>query len=109
MSHLRPNSLLDLEELDIEGQGAVGRDAWDTLAAVGVVSGNGQSALATDGHASNADVPSLDDLALSELEGEWCPLLVCCVALSALMPCGLHFYGAHNLQSKTLPLSSLPM
>lgn len=61
-------ALFDLEQLDIKGQGAVGGDARQALRAVGQVGGNRQAALATDGHADNADIPALDDLALANLE-----------------------------------------
>jgi hypothetical protein len=40
------------------------------------VSGNRQSAFATDGHADNTNVPALDDLALADLERKGLALLV---------------------------------
>lgn len=40
------------------------------------MSGNRQSAFATDGHADNTDIPSLDDLALADLERKGLALLV---------------------------------
>jgi hypothetical protein len=40
------------------------------LGAVGQVGGNGESALTTDLHADETDVPALDDLAFSKTEGE---------------------------------------
>lgn len=73
-SHKDP--LLDLDELDIEDESAVGRDAGEGLAAVGEVGGNSQPTLATDGHAENTNVPALDDLTLANLEAERRALLV---------------------------------
>ena len=70
--------LLDLEKLDVEDKLAVGGNARQSLAAVGKMCGNGQTALATDGHAGNTDIPALDDLALTKLKGKWRSLLVCC-------------------------------
>lgn len=72
-------NLLDLEELDVEDQGAVGGDAGKGAAAVGVVGRDGEATLATDSHAGNTDVPALDDLTLAELEGERGTLLVSCI------------------------------
>ena len=72
--------LLDLEKLDVEDKLAVGGDARQSLAAVGKMCGNTQTTLATDGHAGNTDIPSLDDLTLAELEGKWGSLLVCCIS-----------------------------
>ena len=72
--------LFDLEKLDIKGQLAVGRDAGESLGAVGEGSGNGQATLASNGHADNTDVPTLDDLALANLEREGLALLVGCTA-----------------------------
>ena len=54
--------LLDLQHLDVEDQGAVGWNTRHRLAAIGKVCWDGQSALATNRHASNADVPTLDNL-----------------------------------------------
>lgn len=66
----------DLEQLDIKGERAVRRDAGQSLAAVGEAGRDGQATLATNGHADNADIPTLDDLALADLEGERLALLV---------------------------------
>jgi hypothetical protein len=71
--------LLDLEELDVEDERAVRRDPGDGAAAVGEVGGDGQAALTADGHAGNANIPPLDDLALADLEGERRALLVGCI------------------------------
>lgn len=69
---------LDLEELDIEDQCAVTGDAGHATGAVGKVSRDGQTTLAADGHADNTNIPALDDLALTGLEGERLALLVGC-------------------------------
>lgn len=105
---LEVDRLLHLEELNVEDQRAVGRDARKALAAVGEVGRNRQTALATNGHASNADIPALDDFTLSELKGEWGTLLVCCFHLS-VPDCCRKLPHEGNLPSKTLPFSSLPM
>lgn len=39
--------------------------------------GNRQTTLTTNGHASNANIPALDDFTLSQLERKWRALLVC--------------------------------
>ena len=44
-----------------------------------MVGGDGEATLTTDSHAGNTDVPTLDDLALTELEGEWRTPLVGCI------------------------------
>ena len=99
---------LDLEELHVEDERAVRRDAGNGPAAVGKVGGDGQAALTTDRHAENTDVPALDDLALADLEGERRALLVgYAVSVSfgpTPIPC-----SCGNLQSNTLPFWSLPM
>lgn len=69
-------SLLDLQQLDVEDKGAVGGNTRNGLAAVCQVCWDSESTLTTNRHTSNTDVPSLDDLAGSELEGEWLALLV---------------------------------
>lgn len=79
------HDLLDLEQLDVELQGAVGGDAGKTLGAVGKAGGDGQTTLAADSHALDADVPALDDLALASLEGEGLALLVGCGGELALI------------------------
>jgi hypothetical protein len=71
------HSLLDLQQFDVEDEGAVRGDARKGLAAVCEVCGDGQSSLSTNGHASNTDIPALDDLTSSELEHEWLTRLVC--------------------------------
>lgn len=74
--------LFDLEKLDVEDQGAVGRDARKSLAAVGKVSRNADSTLTTDSHASNTNVPTLNDLSGTKLEAERLALLVGCRMLA---------------------------
>lgn len=71
--------LLDLKELDVEDQSAVGGNAGKGTAAVGKVRGDGETTLTTNSHASNTDVPTLDHLTLAELEGERGTLLVGCI------------------------------
>ncbi|KAF1736493.1 hypothetical protein CRV24_002099 [Beauveria bassiana] len=68
--------LLDLEQLDVKGQRAVGGNAGQSLAAVGEIGGDSQATLATNRHADDTDVPALDDLALTNLEGKGLALLV---------------------------------
>lgn len=73
-----PRSLLDLQQLDVKGQLAVGGDAGHAARAVAQVGGDGQATLAADSHTDDTDVPALDDLALADLEGERLALLVGC-------------------------------
>lgn len=68
--------LLDLQQLDVKGQLRVSRDAGLRLAAVGKVCGNGETTLATNSHALDADIPALNDLATTGSEGERLALLV---------------------------------
>jgi hypothetical protein len=69
--------LLDLQKLDVEDESAVGGNTWHLLAAIGQVGGNGKSSFATNGHANDTNVPSINDLARTESEGECFALLVC--------------------------------
>ena len=68
--------LLDLEKLNVERQLAVARNAGERLRAVCELGGDRQTTLATNAHADDTDVPSLDDLAFADLEGERLALLV---------------------------------
>ena len=68
--------LLDLKKLDVEDEGAVAGDAGEGLAAVRHAGGDSKAPLSADGHAEDADVPALDDLALANLEAERLALLV---------------------------------
>lgn len=98
--------LLDLEKLDVKDQLAVGGDAGESLGAVGEVGGDGQATLAANGHADDANVPALDDLAAAGLEGERLALLVGCEMLALLNR--LEIFGG-NVPSNCLPFWSLPM
>jgi hypothetical protein len=69
--------LVDRDTLDVEDQVRVGGDVrGSTLLSIGHASGDGKAALTTGSHASDTDVPALDDLADTELEGERLTLLV---------------------------------
>lgn len=70
--------LFDLQQLDIEDQLRVAGDAGESLLAVRKVGGDGDAALTTDSHAGDTDIPTLDDLTLTQLEGERLALLVGC-------------------------------
>jgi len=74
--------LLDFQHFDVEDQGAVSWNTRHGLAAIGQVCWDGQSALAADGHASNADIPTLNNLPGSELERKWFALRVCFMFIS---------------------------
>lgn len=74
--------LFDLKELDVEDQLRVTRDAGKSLLAVGEMGRDRDATLSTDSHASNTDVPALDDFALTELEAERLALLVGCTEMS---------------------------
>lgn len=69
-------NLFDLKELDIKDQLRVSRDARESLLAVCEVRRNRDATLSTNGHASNTDVPALDDLTLAKLEAERLALFV---------------------------------
>lgn len=68
--------LLDLQKLDIEDERAIRGDTGDALASVCKVGGDCETTLTADRHAHDTDVPALDDLALTDLEGERRTLLV---------------------------------
>lgn len=53
--------LLDLQQLDIEDQSAVSWNAGLSFASVCEVCWNGKSSLATDSHASDTNIPSLNN------------------------------------------------
>lgn len=61
----REQHLLDLQHLNVEDKRAVGWNARHRLAAIGLACGDSQSAFATNRHTSNANIPTLDDLAVS--------------------------------------------
>lgn len=69
-------NLLDLQRLDIEDERGVRRNVAHVLAAVGEVRGNGDSPLAANLNALDADLPALDDFTGAQLEAEWLALLV---------------------------------
>jgi hypothetical protein len=69
--------LTDRDALDVEDQVRVGGNVRGrTLLAVCERSGDGEATFTTGGHTCDTDVPALDDLADTELEGEWLALLV---------------------------------
>lgn len=98
--------LADRNALDVEDQVRVGGNVrGSTALAVRKSGGDGEATLAAGRHASDTDVPALDDLADTELEGERLALLVgwrivSCVSVRV---------EAGYSQSKTLPFFSLPM
>lgn len=80
-NHRHETRLLDLKKLDVEDESAVAGDAREGLAAVRHAGGDRKAPLAADGHAKDADVPALDDLALADLEAERLALLVGCAKI----------------------------
>jgi hypothetical protein len=69
--------LADRDALDVEDQVRVGGNVrGSTTLAVRKSGGDGEATLATGRHASDTDVPALDDLTDTELEGERLALLV---------------------------------
>jgi len=69
--------LADRDALDVEDQVRVrGNVRGSTTLAVRKSGGDGETTLATGCHASDTDVPALDDLANAELERERLALLV---------------------------------
>lgn len=78
-THSCLTGLVDRDALDVEDQVGVGGNVrGSTALAVGHGSGDGEATLAAGGHASDTDVPALDDLADAELEGKGLALLVGC-------------------------------
>ena len=97
------SSLLDLEELDVEDKLRVGRNAGESLLAVCERRRDGDATLTTDSHAGDTNVPALDDLATSELEGERLALLVGVEDLAVLELADVaHSDGVTALGSNTL-------
>lgn len=68
--------LFDLKTFNIKDQLRVGRNTGESLLAVRKVRRDGDTALRANCHASNSNLPALDDFALAELEGERLSLLV---------------------------------
>lgn len=68
--------LFDLEKLDIKGQLAVGRDARHATRAISKICRDGQTTFTANGHAGNTNVPPLDNLILTDFEGEGFTLFV---------------------------------
>lgn len=69
--------LRELEHLQVEHKGAVGRDTGLRLAAVCKLGWDCDSSLTTNLHAEHTDVHSLDNLTGANLELESWSLLVC--------------------------------
>lgn len=75
--------LTDRDALDVEDQVRVRRNVrGSTLLAVSHRRRDGKTTLSAGGHASDTDVPTLDDLADAELKRERLALLVGCVFVS---------------------------
>lgn len=70
------NRLADAQELDVEDESAVGGNPVVLLASVRVLGRDSESALTTDLHVGETNLPALDNLSLSELEREWGAALV---------------------------------
>lgn len=70
------DKLLDLEQLNVENQLRVGRNAREALLAICEAGRDGDTALATDRHARDTDIPALDNFTLPELEVERLALFV---------------------------------
>lgn len=68
--------LIDRDHLDVEDKDRVGRNAREVLLAVGEVGRDRDATLAANLHTSDTDVPTLDHLTGTELEGERLALLV---------------------------------
>ncbi len=80
----REMCLSDRDALDIEDQVRVGRDVrGSALLAVSHRGRDSEATLAASSHASDTNIPTLDDLAGTELEREWLALLVGCMIVSS--------------------------
>lgn len=76
--HLHKCRLLGFQQLDIKGEGAVGRDARLASATICQLCGDDKSALASNRHASNTDIPALDDFTGTKLKAKRLAALICC-------------------------------
>lgn len=68
--------LLDLKQLDVEEQLRVGWDAGQALLAICKLRRDSKTALATNSHAGDANIPALDHFTFSEFEAERLSFLV---------------------------------
>ena len=77
-----------LQQLDIESELRIGRDARGAFAAIAQARGDNDATFAFNAHASHANLPSFDNLACAKLESEWRAFLVRCrtVSLDGIQP-----------------------
>ena len=79
-------SLFDLEQLDVEGEGGVGRnDAGVATATVGIVRRANQLGALADAQLGNSLIPATDDLALADGELEWLVAVARRIELGAIV------------------------
>jgi hypothetical protein len=71
-------SLVDGDQLEVEGEFRVGRNARQALATVCKLWWNDDSTLTTNGHALDSNVPTLNNRTVADLEAEWLAFLVRC-------------------------------
>jgi len=71
-------SLVDGDQLEIEGEFRIGRNARHTLAAVCKLWWNDDSTLTTNGHTLDTNIPTLNHRRVANLEAEWLAFFVCC-------------------------------
>ena len=74
----RRQHLTDRNALDVEDQVRVCRDVGECPVAVRQLGGDREAALTSSAHADNTNIPALDDLADTELEGKRLALLIGC-------------------------------
>lgn len=70
-------NLVNFKELDVENQSAIGWNSRQCLLAIGKIGWDSDSSLAANGHASDTNIPTLDDLASAKFEREGLSTLVC--------------------------------
>lgn len=63
-------SSLNLQQLDVEDKGAVGRNIRHRLTTVCVLGWDSESSFTTNLHTENTNLPAFDDLVGTELEAE---------------------------------------
>jgi len=73
----KQSRLVQRDEFEVERELRVWWDARELLVSVGVVCWNDDASLSTDTHALDTNVPTLDDIALAELELERFTFGVC--------------------------------
>jgi hypothetical protein len=76
--HVAIVNLFDGNELQVEDKLRIGGNAGHGFVAVCKLGWNGDTSLTADSHALDANIPTFDDAAVTNLKAEWFALLVRC-------------------------------